>query len=413
MIADLFQQSVRDKGVRKVLRTIRKHLGMDVAYIAHFRETDRILEHVDADGITPLHAGLTISLDRGYCLRVVTGELPELIHDTATNPAVADLPETRLLSIASHLSVPITLGNGEVYGTLCCFSHTPDLSLGERDLKVMRAFAEVLASHIDEELQTLQERAVKVKTIRSGMTVSCPTIVYQPIYGLKTGLLAGVECLSRFDLDIPLTPSQWFALADEVELRQDLEKTSMRRALATLDSFPSWVYLSINSSPQTVLSGVLAETLTGFDLKHLVVEITEHTMVADYGALRAALQPLRDQGLRLAIDDVGAGYASMRHIINLMPDIIKLDMSLVRSIDHDPIRRALAKALICFARDTESSITAEGIETRAELDMLCQLGVDSGQGYFLKEPVPLDIVCQPALQKYAIFNDQIPLSMPE
>jgi EAL domain-containing protein (putative c-di-GMP-specific phosphodiesterase class I) len=101
------------------------------------------------------------------------------------------------------------------------------------------------------------------------------------------------------------------------------------------------------------------------------------------------LEPLRKKGLRLAVDDAGAGYASFRHILRLEPDIIKLDMSLTRDIDTDRTRRALAAALIRFAQETGSKIIAEGVETQSELEVLRSLGISMAQGYLISRPVPL------------------------
>ena len=121
-----------------------------------------------------------------------------------------------------------------------------------------------------------------------------------------------------------------------------------------------------------------------------MIEITEHTDVDNYEDLVRALQPLRQRGIKLAIDDAGAGYSSLRHILHLRPDYIKLDMDLIRHIDIDPARRALASALIGFARDTGSVIIAEGVETASEFATLQSLGVEQVQGYFLGRPMPLE-----------------------
>lgn len=114
-----------------------------------------------------------------------------------------------------------------------------------------------------------------------------------------------------------------------------------------------------------------------------MLEVTEHTSVDDYAQIVAALKPLRDAGQKLAVDDAGAGYASFRHILRLQPDVIKLDISLIRQIDCYTGCRALAAALIRFADETASKIVAEGVETDAELQALRKLEVSSAQGYLL------------------------------
>jgi EAL domain-containing protein (putative c-di-GMP-specific phosphodiesterase class I) len=122
-----------------------------------------------------------------------------------------------------------------------------------------------------------------------------------------------------------------------------------------------------------------------------VLEITEHAAIRCYPDVLTAMQPLRDKGLRIAVDDAGAGYSSFRHILTLSPDIIKLDMSIVRNIDSDRSRKALAAALMGFARATGSKVVAEGVETLSELSVLRELGVDKAQGHLLAKPTPLDV----------------------
>jgi EAL domain-containing protein (putative c-di-GMP-specific phosphodiesterase class I) len=106
--------------------------------------------------------------------------------------------------------------------------------------------------------------------------------------------------------------------------------------------------------------------------------------------LLAELAPLRALGLRVAIDDAGAGYSGLRHILAVEPDTVKLDISLTRGIDQDRKRRALASALIAFAREINVGMIAEGVETAAELKTLTELGVGHAQGFFLGRPMPLE-----------------------
>ncbi len=286
--------------------------------------------------------------------------------------------------------MPVQLEGGEVYGTLCCFSYVPDTTLGERDMRMMRAFAEVLAGRINEDLAAIRVREKAAAEIRGTMAGGAPRIVFQPIYRLDDEELAGVECLSRFDVEPRRTPDKWFSAAHDVGMGLELELHAIRNALAAFDRFPDPLFLGINTSAELILSGLLPPLLDGLDLSRIMVEITEHATVSDYDALMRALQPLREQGAGLAIDDAGAGYAGMRHILSLKSDVIKLDMSLTRDIDTDPGRRALARGLISFAHDIGSSITAEGVETPGELAMLRSLGVDKVQGYYLSKPLPLE-----------------------
>jgi EAL domain-containing protein (putative c-di-GMP-specific phosphodiesterase class I) len=148
-------------------------------------------------------------------------------------------------------------------------------------------------------------------------------------------------------------------------------------------------------SPETVLSSRLDALLDRVPVDRVVLEITEHAHIADYVKLREALTTLRSLGVRLAIDDAGAGYASLRHILQLAPDCIKLDISLTRDIHAVRSQRAMAAALVAFAGETGASIIAEGIETAEELATLRDLGVEFGQGYYLGRPAPLSEELRP------------------
>jgi EAL domain-containing protein (putative c-di-GMP-specific phosphodiesterase class I) len=149
--------------------------------------------------------------------------------------------------------------------------------------------------------------------------------------------------------------------------------------------------------------------LEGAPLKRIVLEITEHESVDDYAKLGAALAPLRERGLRVAVDDAGAGYASFRHILKLEPDVIKLDISITRDIDTQISRRALAAALIRFAEETGSRIVAEGVETEAELAVLRELRVNKAQGFLIGRPVPIAAAAE-MVERNSSFDSRVALA---
>ena len=214
-------------------------------------------------------------------------------------------------------------------------------------------------------------------------------IVFHPIVELGSGDRVGVEALARFG-SIPMKPpNRWFAEAARLALGVELELRTLRYALEGLSKLPDGVFLAVNASQRVAASTAMAERLDGVEHR-VVLEITEHEAIEDYGALAEGLAPLRARGLRVAVDDVGAGYASLRHALQLTPDIVKMDISLTRDIDRDAGKRALASALISFADETDMTIVAEGIETAGELHALKELGVRYGQGFYLAEPSPLD-----------------------
>ena len=234
------------------------------------------------------------------------------------------------------------------------------------------------------ELQHSQARAAEIHRFATGEGLA---IHVQPIMDLRTRRPVGYEALARFRSLPPRPPDAWFAEAAALELGTHLELATIERALAVLPAIPADTYLSLNCSHRTVRSPELAALLAPH-AGRLVVEITEHEPVDDYEELAIALRPLRALGVRIAIDDAGAGYASLRHTLALNPDIVKVDISLTRAIDTDRARRALASALISFADEMDMTIVAEGIETEAELRTLTDLGVRYGQGFHLAKPAP-------------------------
>lgn len=215
------------------------------------------------------------------------------------------------------------------------------------------------------------------------------SLVYQPIVRLADSLVVGYEALARFTPPPDLPPDRWFADAEEVGRRLELELQALRRAFADLARLPDASVLAVNLSPGTILSTALGETLVGVDLGRVLLEVTEQAPVEEYGAFTAALESFRANGGRLAVDDAGAGFASLRHVLRLTPDVIKLDRALIEHVDSDRSSRALASAFVAFAREVDTIVLAEGIERRVQLDALLELGVTHGQGYLLGRPAPL------------------------
>jgi len=211
--------------------------------------------------------------------------------------------------------------------------------------------------------------------------------VFQPIVDLQTGGTVGAEALARFDTPPLRPPDQWFAEAADVGMEVELEVAALHSALQQLRQMPSGLYLSLNASPTTMVSPEFRSVISDVSAERVVLELTEHTGIDDYEVFRQAIAEFRSRGVRLAIDDAGSGFASFRHILNLRPDIIKLDIALTRGIDNDPARRALGSALLTFGLDAyNATVVAEGIETEGELNTLRSLGCRYGQGFYLGRP---------------------------
>ncbi len=215
--------------------------------------------------------------------------------------------------------------------------------------------------------------------------------VFQPVYSLHDGRLVAVEALTRFDTDPQAAPDIWFARAARAGLGEQLELAAIAAAIAASDQLPGEVALSVNCSPRTLVRPELLQLVAERRPRPLIVEVTEHAAVDDYATLTDAVDRLRQHDVRLAVDDAGAGFASLRHVVRLDPELIKLDLSLVQNLRGDPVKEALADCLIDFARRTGSRLVAEGIEHPADLVTWVDLGADAGQGYLLGLPGPLPV----------------------
>jgi EAL domain-containing protein (putative c-di-GMP-specific phosphodiesterase class I)/AmiR/NasT family two-component response regulator len=211
-------------------------------------------------------------------------------------------------------------------------------------------------------------------------------MVFQPIVQIPGDNVVGCEALARFHQQPRQGPDRWFADAERVGLGIQLELLAVANALARLPELPAQMFMAVNVSPPTALAVELHHLLDQVDGERIVLELTEHVPVEDYEAVDAGLSELRRRGVRLASDDTGAGYAGFRHLLGLSPDIIKLDISLSRDIDQDPVRRALAGALVAFARDVHAQVIAEGVENSRELNTLGGLNVPWLQGFHLGRP---------------------------
>jgi EAL domain-containing protein (putative c-di-GMP-specific phosphodiesterase class I) len=210
----------------------------------------------------------------------------------------------------------------------------------------------------------------------------------QPIVDLGTGKTIAYEALARFP-DVVDGPTQLFAAAAAAGLGAELEELAARAALAVAPRLPPGRPLGVNLSPQALLRPSVTSLLLDHRHLDLGVEVTEHCPVDDYDALVAVLAELRGAGLQVAVDDAGAGYASLRHVLLLQPDVIKLDIALVAGVHTDVAKQALVGAMVGFAATTGARLVAEGVEETAEGAVLQELGVGFAQGYLYGRPAPL------------------------
>ncbi len=271
-----------------------------------------------------------------------------------------------------------------VVGIVGIGSHDPTTAQAlVEHVPALTTFASILGALLVPKLEGRRRVAEGRSAIQAILDEAAFTPFFQPIVDLHSGAVVGYEALSRFADGVP--PDVRFAAAARVGLGLQLETETLRAALAAAAAvLPPEAYLSLNASPELVGSGALRALFAGFG-RPLALEITEHVAIDDYPALRAELAALGPT-VRLAVDDAGAGYASFHHILELSPDLVKLDMGLVRGIDQDPARQALLAGMAYFAVKRRIGLVAEGIETPAELRTLRSLAIAHGQGYLLGRP---------------------------
>jgi EAL domain-containing protein (putative c-di-GMP-specific phosphodiesterase class I) len=223
------------------------------------------------------------------------------------------------------------------------------------------------------------------------------TPVFQPILSLSGGATAGYEALARFAGD---PPNLWFERAAMAGLGAELQALAIGRAreLAAQARLPTGCFLSVNVSPGLLGDDLVRAALIG-ELDRLVIEMTEEEAIRDYATLRAVMTEYRARGARFAIDDAGAGYASMRHVTELRPDFVKLDARLITGIGGDDARQALVRAMQSFTVDIGATLIAEGVETDAELALLASTGMPLlAQGFGIARPAAPWAATRPSVQ---------------
>lgn len=373
-----------DESINRILNFARRHLGMDMAWISHVADGAQIVEALDGGGRDfGVVVGAANACDLGA--RVASGQLPPVVADTRTDPRTSQARAACAIDVGAYVTVPLRLPDGQLYGMLSCARAEPDPGLQDRDAEFLRLIADLLAPSITEQDHQRRYRADTTTRVQALLAKGGPAILVQPIQQLPTRRTVAYEALARFPAGHG-GPEQWFADAANAGLGVELELAAVVNALRLLSRIPRHVALAVNVSPEAFLDPELQSAVLGGSAERVIVEITEHSRVEDYRALTAAAVRLRAAGARVAADDAGSGYAGFQHLIELRPDIIKLDRQIVHHIDTDPARAAMAAALRHFAHATGATVLAEGIETRSELTTAADLGITLAQGYHIGRP---------------------------
>ncbi len=261
---------------------------------------------------------------------------------------------------------------------------------GARCLSTAIDFAAVADALLAPALASHGEAALQRSALLQALDARTFSPVFQPIVDLATGAAVGYELLTRFDDGA--APERRFAAAAAVGMGVALERATMAIGVAAAVALPEGAFLSLNVSPSFLLgrTGVAVAELARACDRRLVLEITEHDPIDDYSAVLSAIEDLGID-VQLSVDDAGAGYSSLQHILALRPAFVKLDQDWITGIDRDPARQALVAGLCHFAGRTGCRLIAEGIETEPELTVLRELGVAFGQGFLLGPPAAVRV----------------------
>jgi EAL domain-containing protein (putative c-di-GMP-specific phosphodiesterase class I)/DNA-binding LytR/AlgR family response regulator len=321
-------------------------------------------------------------------IRQLTSARPEYLLTRSEQPWI-ELPQPGVSSVALRLAIaPMRLG-GLTVGLLVlgASAHAP-LPARARLIDELLAeaidFAGVATGLLGLSLHARAERDRRrfdmAALVHNGQFDSA----FQPMVDLGDGRVIGYEALTRFRDGVG--PEARFAEAASLGVGAELELATLATAIEASATLPSGTFLSVNVTPGLILEcrDQLCD-LVGRANRSVVIELTEHDAVEDYGMLRSTIQSLEPE-VRVSIDDAGAGFASLRHVVMLQPDFVKLDRTWVTGIDSDPTRQAMVAGLSHFARTTGCDLVAEGIEVESERTTLAELDVRFGQGYLLGPP---------------------------
>lgn len=370
-------------GFQRIVEVAHRHLRLDLVCVGEVGDGDMTFRATaGCAGSFGVHLGAARPAAGSYVQLLLDGLIPSVVADTAANPHTAPLPVTKAARIGAFIGVPLRRSDGSLYGALLGANHEPDHTLDERDVRFLTMLSELIRPELDEQRRKEDLRVEIARIIETEDAL----VAYQPIVDVRSRRCLGVEALARFPQPFA-RPDETFASAYDVGLGFDLERMIVQRTWSLLDELRADQFLTVNLTPGALLKlAPRASMRDDICLSNLVVEMTEHSTVDSYAALREELEPLRERGLRIAIDDAGAGYASLRHVVEIRPDFIKIDRSLIHGVADDRARRVAVGAFVLLALDLEATVVAEGVERAQDFAALSDLGVNAAQGYLLAKP---------------------------
>ena len=372
-----------------ICRELQRLPHLDIAVVYEFAHDGSVVPIGQlAPPGAPIAAGRPLPANRAAYLREsATGPWID-----EWRPRADDDPYRRAwldLGLTCGAFVPFG-ADGVTYGLLSAGTTAPIGSAGvSRWLPSLTEFGTIAAALLGPELSARREQDGTRAELQRIVADDELAPVFQPVVRLGDGSVVGYEALTRFSDGTP--PDRRFALAEAVGAGAELERAAIQVALKAASRLPRGRWVSVNLSPSRLVEPGITDLMLAMRGRPIVIEVTERLPIDDYDAVRAILNELAGS-IEVAVDDAGAGFASLRHILELRPRYVKLDMQLVRGVDTDPARQALIAGMVYFARQSGCLLIGEGVESEQERATLRRLGAPFGQGFYLGRPASADAI---------------------
>jgi EAL domain-containing protein (putative c-di-GMP-specific phosphodiesterase class I) len=374
--------SARKIGLACAVELAHRHLALDVVFIAEISEAGYVYREAAGDRL-----GFGVALNEygptaPYYRSLSESDSATLLGDLCEREEGAALQAIHGTSVRGCVAVPLRLADGSPFGVLCGLSRRPRPELDMRDAGFMAMLGDVIVPELAE-YRRQSELRLGLLHILEDEDVQ---VAYQPIIDLHTSRCMGIEALARFPE--PFARPDWtLKAAEALDMRLELERLIVIEAWEMIPKLGPDQFLGLNLAPDALLELARRANLRDdLPLAKLVIEVTEHSAVDSYGPLLHQLTPLREKGLRIAVDDAGAGFASLRHVLRLRPDFVKVDRSLIDGIASDHAKRAAVGSFVSLSRKLNARVIAEGVERATDLETLTKLGLDAAQGFLLGRP---------------------------
>ncbi len=386
-LRELEVQSTPEATAALITGSLSDQALVDVALVLEDTDAGLIVLAAAGPPMDPILVGEVVPAARARYLleRSAAGAWAEMWSDRQ-GPGLEDELMTRA-GVKGQAFAPIRLA-GDVVGLISIATTDVDearhLVADLPSVSESAALAEkILAPALLARRQLRRERAAMAAMIEAGSFWP----IFQPVIDLVSGKSVGFEALTRFGTDE--SAADTFAHAVRIGLGIELEAATLRRAIRASAGLPPHAWLGLNVSAKLLGGGAVLPELIAGHPRPIVLEVTEHELIEEYAPLHTAMRNL-GANVRIATDDTGAGVANFRHLMNLRPSIVKVDVGLVRDVNFDVSRQAVIAGLVQFAAVTGALVIAEGIETLAEAETVKRLGVGFAQGYLFGRPATIE-----------------------